>query len=503
MRTRQFIKNIVNRFFLSSASLIISLVSVPFIIKWLGSEKFGAVKTLTDWFGYFGLLEVGISATFLPKLTQSIANKEHHVTEDTIFEMMKSYLYISLICLFIGLLFAINIQNFIPVNPNLILDLKQATFIGLIQFIFLIFIPMKLLIDALQLGYLLHWIVFIQFLIITATSCLFAYLQWGIRGQIFSIIFGVFFSTLVIFILVTKKYPIFLKYPFKILNFKKMNIFKPWKINKDAFIIDVSGRVAVYSDNIIIGALLGPLQVVSFFITQRLSQIILVQLQGIGNASWAGLSELYFKEDKQLFNQRLIELTKLTSIIGVAFLAPISVYNQNFIGLWVGSDKYAGLEITILSSLNVLLNATTSLWGWCFATTGNFSRLSKVWPIWAIINFLISFFMTKYYGISGPLWGTFITYLAIPLWYMPYQMKKMFNISFLGLLKAFFIPTLTAIPYGIILNFFNNNSQIGWFELVVKLAVSFLLFILLWFIFGLSKLEKTEWLKKIKIKKKT
>ena len=104
----------------------------------------------------------------------------------------------------------------------------------------------------------------------------------------------------------------------------------------------------------------------AFFLTQRLAQLAQAQLQALGSATWAGMAQLHAQGEHALFRARLVELTRLTVVLGASVLVPIVVYNPRFVAMWVGPVQFAGMTLTSISALNALLLSVTALWGLCY-----------------------------------------------------------------------------------------------------------------------------------------
>src|SRR5207237_10508149 len=85
------------------------------------------------------------------------------------------------------------------------------------------------------------------------------------------------------------------------------------------------------------------------------------ELQGIGGSSWPALAELHAQGQSGIFNERLIDLTRLVAILAFAGLVPIAVYNQFFVTRWVGAAQYGGEMLTLVAFVNGLLTACFTL----------------------------------------------------------------------------------------------------------------------------------------------
>ena len=108
-----------------------------------------------------------------------------------------------------------------------------------------------------------------------------------------------------------------------------------WSLSVPSLLISLSGRIGLLSDNLVAGGFLGPAMASSLYVTARLPSLAQVQLQAIGAASWAGLAELHAQRAYDTFNRRLMELTTLVAVLGIAGLGPIVAYGRPFFRLWM------------------------------------------------------------------------------------------------------------------------------------------------------------------------
>src|SRR5262249_21462930 len=190
-----------------------------------------------------------------------------------------------------------------------------------------------------------------------------------------------------------------------------------WALGLPVLLLSISGRVSGMTDNIITAGILGADMVTSLVLTQKLATLALGVTQSVGAASWAGLAELYARGQRDTFNRRLVELTRLVAILGVAALGPIVAYNRRFFDLWIrGRAAYGGDAVIAVAASNAFALGLLALWGWCFAGTGQQRRLVVPMVVGASVNLAASILLTRWLGLVGPLLGTSVSLVAVNLW---------------------------------------------------------------------------------------
>jgi O-antigen/teichoic acid export membrane protein len=247
-------------------------------------------------------------------------------------------------------------------------------------------------------------------------------------------------------------------------------------------LVTLGGRLSLLTDYILVGKLLGLGSSAALFVTQRLAVLFQAQLQGLGGACWAGLAELHARRPRAVFNGRLIELTRVVAVLGVAGLGPIVAYNRHFFQLWMaarmGPGGYGGDAAIALAAVNAWLLAVFSLWGWCFTGTGQVRRLVLPTVVGAIVNLAASLVLTRRLGLVGPLLGTTVAFLAVHLWWLPVLMRRTFGTPLGPLTRALVGPLAGGLPYGAGLWWLaRTHEPAGWPGLIAEMGLATLGFL--------------------------
>src|SRR5258708_12594834 len=83
-----------------------------------------------------------------------------------------------------------------------------------------------------------------------------------------------------------------------------------------------------------------------------------------------------------------------------------------------------------------------------------------------VFNFGAIVWLSRIVGPVGPLIGTSVGFVAVTVWFIPWQLHKTFGISARQLVAAVAKPVTLGIPYGVALSLFERSHvPSGWFEL--------------------------------------
>lgn len=447
------------------------LVITPWLVSWLGEDRYGAVRVLFEYAGYLSLLELGLGGALSPLLSRALANRDDRSLRDVMAVALRFYGAITLAILTVGFAALPWIPGLVGVGPHLYRDVRWAWAITVLGYLSLAMSPFRALLDAEQRGYVVNNFITIQALGLAILSLAFASTGLGVKGQSLATSLSVGLTMLWMASMTVRRHPASLQGLRQPSDPEARAALR--RLSGPALTVNVAGRISLLSDSIIVGLLLGPVRVTILFVTQRLALIAQGQLQGIGSASWAALAELHAQGEHETFNRRLVELTRVIAILGMTVLGPIVAFNSQFVALWLGSSRDGGPLIIVIAAANAMLIAFTSLWLWVFTGTGQIGRVVRPILASAALNLAASVLFTRSYGVVGPLLGTLVAYLAIHTWYLPVMLRRHFGTPLRGLAWAVAAPLLVGVPYAAGLWWLvRGRPTPGWIWLAIEMGAS-------------------------------
>lgn len=492
-RTKRSFWNVATGLLMTALTLGIGFISTPYILRWLGAERFGAFRVLMDWFGYLALLDLGVIGAVEASLGPKLGAGDDQGVQATLSAGLRIYLWISALMLVGGALLVLTLPRFLHLTTVTTQELLVAAWILLIPVVWFPISVFRALMEARQRSYLVNLLLTSQALLTTTLLVLAARAGWGLIGQAAATTLALVPAPAVLLWMGLRHYRNVLAMP---PDRKAMAELRA--LNWPTFWFNLSGRLGLLSDNIVIAFFVGPLAVAPFFLTQRLAQIAQGQLQAIGNSTWAGLVELHAQGQTRRFCDRMTELTTLISGAGLAVLGPVAAYNQHFIRLWVGQSYYAGHWVTAMACVNIWLWAISSFWGWPISGSGNIASLLPYAIAFTILNVSVSVLGVLTVGLPGPLIGTFAAFLLIHSWAMPRILSRIFAPELASIWKSAVRPLLWGLPYAAVLWFVaQSQAPLGWLALGVQTSVAASGGFLLWWL-HLKPESQLEWKKRVR-----
>ena len=448
MRVRRSLLTFGTFLFYTAVTTLVALWSTPRLQMWLGIYPFGAYRVIGVAQGYLVLLELGLGGALAPLLARAMGMGDRQSLDATVAAGIRGYLGVAALTLAAGLLMTPMIPWLAEglVGPQ-VADLRRAWLIGLIAFLSLPVLTFRWVIEARQLGYVVTLLLTVQSLMTTAVALVLARAGWGITGQSIALLAGTLVFDLGLITVIRWLHPGLLLTSL-VVPPDAATRHAVWNLSLPTLLIHLSGRISYLTDEMVVGRMLDVGRVTSLYNTQRLAVVGQTVLQSIGNAVWAGLAELDARGDRQTFNRRLIEITRLVGVLGVAGLAPVVAYNQAFVARWLklaSHVTYGGNLVVIVTAVNVYFLAELSLWFWCFSSTGRVRHVVAIAVTGAAVNLTASVLLTRTIGLVGPLLGTTVAVLPVIFWILPARLYTDFGTPCGSLLRAVIGPFVWGV----------------------------------------------------------
>lgn len=480
---------------LTAVTTVVGFLCTPILLRLLGAERFGAYRTLLDIFAYLTFLDLGFGAALSASMAGAQGKGDQEQVRKLTSAGLRRYCVIAfgmIACA--GLLIAL-LPRLIQTRQLFRWELPVAGAISLVPLLFLPASVYRSLLEARQTGYIVQALQIGQALATTGLLLLTAWLGWRLPGQAA--------ATSVVLIAVQICYFLFATTPGRRLDYAKPELELVRGVGKlqwPSLVYVITGRIGLLSDNIVIASMLAPSLVAPFYLTQRLATVATAQIQQVGNATWAGLVELYSQGMCAQFRERLYELTSMVSGAAVAILGPIAAFNHHFIALWIGGASDAGSSVVLLSCANGWFLSLITLWTWPITGIGRIAKLLPVQLSSTALNAAVSILATKYIGITGPLIGTLGGFALIASWGFTKVLSREMGVSPDRLWRAATGQFCWGLPYVTVLWLFSHSVQ--RFRFVPLSAIALLAVVcglVMWWSFGVTPTARTAWRNRVSL----
>lgn len=479
----------------TGVTTVTGFLCTPILLRLLGWERFGAYRTLVDVFAYLTFLDLGFGAA----LSASLAGAQGRGDQERVRQLtsagLKRYCLIASGMIAAAGLLIMTLPRLIHTRQVSSRELMSAGAIILVPLILLPASVYRSLLEARQTGYIVQGVQAGQALATTALLLFTAWRGWGLPGQAAATAVVLVAAQICYFLFVTKS-----GHRLDYAKPKPELVREVGRLQWPSLLYVITGRVGLLSDNIVIASMLAPGLVAPFYLTQRLATVATTQIQQVGNATWAGLVELYSQGMHSQFRNRLYELTTMVSGAAVAILAPIAAFNHHFIRLWVGGANDAGAGLVLLSCANGWFLSLFTLWMWPMTGIGRIAKLLPVQVSSTVLNVIVSILATKYVGMEGPLIGTLAGFTLISSWGFTTLLSREMGVSARELWRAALTQFCWGLPYLSLLWLFSHSVQ--RFPLLPLSATAFLAVLsglAMWWTFGVTPTARTAWRNRVSL----
>jgi len=441
-RTRRSVWAFISGFGGSGVTLAVGLISTPLLLRWLGDERVGTYRIAIEWLGYLALFDFGLGGALQMAIARRLGHDERPHALTDVRHAMRLFVRVGCFQLVAVAAFAGLVNAMIPdLSAGTLAELRWGLAVAGVGLLFTPLAAIRPLLDGAQQSYWVNLALLVQTLGTTGFALLFAWHGWGLVGQFAAALIGTFAFNAVLIVLIARLYP-------DLWRPRERIAADSFPVAWPMFVFNLVGRVGVLSDGIILGAIVGPTEVVRFYVTQRLMLVFITLAQGIGNATWAPLADLYHRGELGQFRRRFLQLNRWTAILAVAGLGPLAVLNGRLVLLWVGPTRYAGDALSGVTFLQAILMAQIAIWAWPLAGCGMVRKVLPVMIVGSALNLGVSTAGTFGFGLIGPAVGTVAGYLLVYSWWYPLLLAREFGLSPRAVMSAPVVAVGLFLPVG-------------------------------------------------------
>ena len=475
-------------------SVIGPLILIPLFVKYLTPEEYGTWLVVLSISSYFFLTNPGITQVVSNAVARDItAEKVDYYSQVAssgyyLFRKITAYVFIAATIVFV-LIKIFFTSTFLESS-----SVPLVITISLILLTYPIYLYRSVLvglgrihieqISALFLGALFRYILTILLLLS------------GFKLIALSIIYGLsnFLPSLG-----SKLYLKNLLPRFKISREKRSN-----KITKNMikpttsfFILYISGSFLNSADNIIIASVVEVSSVPMYAVPMQLMWLFVTVVGLFSSTRMPLISGLHKKRKLEELRSLFKTLLFFSSVVAVIVVLNLLLFGETLIVNWAGPEIFPGNDVFYCMLIFTLLFSVVWPSDAILTATEKHSSYAKMTGVEALLNVMLSIYLTYQLGIKGAVIGTIISRLLTNGWFMFYRTLRVIEYKYLDFLawlfKDIFLPVTVISVLLLSLKYFN---VLGIYPLYVHIFVwNLVIFITL---FCLSKKNIIEALNSIK-----
>jgi len=462
------------------------IVLVPlFLLAW-GADIYGEWLLLSSLVAYLSLTEMGAQLYIVNRMTQAYAHRDN----DQFCKILHTGLALFLIIPIA--VFVIFVAVIVFFNPASLLHITQTghgtvvLVLAILAFQIVVSLPQSVLlrvyfaVEMLPRGVMLINLMQLMSLIFLAGGL---WRRWGmVPIAILQLIpYGLIAGMALLDL--NRKFP-----QFKILSLKEadfsfgLSFIKP---SLHFFLIQLGQALSLQGTVLVVGMVMGPIQVVLFSTMRTLVNLIRSFLDQLSHAAWPELTRLDAQEDLDKFLALFRVILRSTLMAAIFFITIFHFYGGYIYHFWL--RKTVLFEQPVMDLFLIYIGQFI-FWLACshpLQATNRHHTLAKVLFISSILTITLAYLGGRHLGLPGIVLGMIIGDLVLPFWFVPYLLhgyQACFSFKFFAAELA---------PYGGSLVML---ATIPWLAPVV-----FLLLLLWWLravpgrVLALGRLKELKW----------
>lgn len=194
----------------------------------------------------------------------------------------------------------------------------------------------------------------------------------------------------------------------------KFNILREFaSISPAAFLSKLGSAGLGRSEAALIAIFIHPEMATMFVLTRRAADIVRMLINRFGGAVFAGFSHLIGGGQRESAAKVYAEVLVIYTGVSVVFVGTYLAVNQTFMSVWVGSEQFGGVILTILIGFSTLIGGRFGLLNYLYGATGQIARSAYIVFFESIGRFALMIVLLWWIGIPGlPLAAIVTTFVA-------------------------------------------------------------------------------------------
>lgn len=471
---------------------IIGLILTPFIIRSLGDSEYGLYTLIGAFVGYLSVMDLGLNNTIIRYVSKYRAEKDIKGEQSFLGTTMLIYVFISIAIIVAGIILYYQLDNIFGTSLTLSeLDKAKTMFVILI-FNLSITLPggaFTAICNAHEKFVFPRALSLIKYI----SRALFIFI---LLSQSPSAITLIWIDTILNLIIIgITMYYVFavLKVKFKLNKIDSGFLKEIFSYSIWVFLFAIAYRLQWFSGQTVLGMTTDTVTVAIYGVG--------ILLGGYYGAFAGAINTLLLpkatkmsvqKGNGQNYTETMIQVGKINMFVLMPIMSGFYLFGQSFIFLWVGEVYRYAWWIAFLIMLVMTLPLVQGF-GNSILEALKKNRFRSIFSmIILIIATIVSYFLSKAYGINGVVYTLTAAVLLkslILLWYF----KKTFELNIKKFIKNVFIKSIAAtVALSVVFSVLLKTIEItNWFMLGIGVSIFMLIYLLINYFFVLDKKTKS------------
>jgi O-antigen/teichoic acid export membrane protein len=476
---RNTIYNIIGNFW----TILVSIFLIPYIISHIGIERFGIWSLITVITGYLGLLDIGISRSFVKYIAEFYTIRDYKKINDIISTGFVFFLIFGILIVLAACFSVNSLIRFFNIPDKLYFETKFVFLLGVIIFainnIVNIFSAIQVGLQRMDISNKIN--ILLSLPLISGTV-FFLEKGYGLTGLVINQSIILIITTFTNIIIAYKIFPYL---QIKISYFNTRTFKQMFNFGIKVQITRLESIFLFETDKLLISHFLNvglvSLYTIGASVVNKMRSIPIMLCSAVLPAA----SEISALQDKKALQELYLRGTKYVSVVGIPLLVFIFITAPLVILVWIGEIYTESVQVIRILAPSYLINILTGVSSAMIVGMGKPEVLMKSSIAQFILNLVLSVILVIKIGFVGVVIATLISFSTISLWFMT-MFHKEIQMPILSFVKNILtIPGMAAFISGIILYLLNihiyriflpSNRITGFYILGIDTILFFVLY---------------------------
>jgi O-antigen/teichoic acid export membrane protein len=443
------VRNVITNWSAFLVSAVINLTLSPFVVHSLGDTAYGAWVLLGSMVGYLGLLDLGVRGAVMRYVAHYHAKGEHRQAGQLASAALTVFSRAALGAILLGVVLAAVVGRVFELPPGMVATARVVAIIGSVNVAFaLVGGVFGGIVGGRQRFDYSNGIEVALAVLRAAGVVLTLKLNGGLVALAVVQLAVSALRLAADYWLSRVVYPE-LRISLRGTDREHLRLVLTYGLTSTA--LHVSGQVMLYSDSLVIGAMLPTALVTYFAIAANLADYGRQAIGGIARALAPMVSAIQAVGENARVRHSLLSSGRVTTLLIMPIAVTFIFRGSTFIGLWMGS-QYAGPTGRVLAILAVFMTCHA---GYQVMTVSMMAvnRHRGLIPVFvgdAVCNVALSVLLVPRLGIIGSALGTLIPQLVATLLVAPWYVRRHLGIPMSEYwLNIHVRPALAVVPFAL------------------------------------------------------
>ncbi|MGA9755597.1 MAG: hypothetical protein WBV23_10695 [Desulfobaccales bacterium] len=445
----RLVKGIGANFLGQIINIISRIVLVPlFLLAW-GTDIYGEWLLLSSMVAYLSLTEMGAQLYIVNLMTQAFARRDNDHLCKVLHTGLALFLIvpIAVFSVFVAVIFFFNPASFLHITQTshamVILVLAILAFQIVISLPTSVLLRVYFAVEMLPRGVMLLNLMLLMSLILVAGGL---WLGWGMVAIALLQLVPYGLTAGIALYDLNRKFP-----QFKILSLQEadfsfgVSFIKP---SLHFFLIQLGQAFSLQGTVLVVGMVMGPIQVVLFSTMRTIVNLIRSFLDQLSHAAWPEMTRLDAQQDSDKFLLLFRVILRTALVAAVIFMTIFHFFGGYIYHFWL--RKTVPFEQPVMD-LFLIYMGQFIFWLTCshpLQATNRHQTLAKMLFVSSLLTIALAYLGGRHLGLPGIVLGMIVGDLILPFWFVPYLLRgyhASFSCKFFAMEMTPYITSLVIL----------------------------------------------------------